>query len=416
MRSAKDNSKKLRVNGGGKGNVCQGVTQTKTSSKAHTAELTALVSAIQKSTGMIEFAMDGTVLDANENYLGFVGYSLQDIRGKHHSLFIDEDYKQSPEYAGFWAKLRAGEYQTGEYKRLGQHGQEVWIQASYNPILDSAGHPCKVVKFAVDVTQQKITAADFAGQIAAIAKSNWVVEFGMDGIILTANDNFLAAMGYTLQEIKGKHHEMFLEEGYKRSEEYREFWARIRRGEYQSAAFKRIAKGGREVWIQGSYNAILNWNGQPFKVVKYATDITQRVEAEEKLRQSENRYRELFENNPLPSWIYSLQDLQISAVNQAAIDKYGWSREEFTGLSVRDIRMQGETDEIEAALNEGEAQRRRTKPFRHRKKNGGHIWVEFCSHAIQTPGGLSRLITANDTKAIMATRVTTSSTVRCFNL
>ncbi len=233
------------------------------------------VAAIRKSQAVIEFSMDGIVLDANDNFLHVVGYTLEEIKGKHHSMFVDEDYRRGAEYKEFWARLNRGEYVADEFKRIGKGGKEVWIQASYNPILDRNGKPFKVVKYATDVTGQKLRNADYAGQIAAISKSQAVIEFSMDGIVLNANDNFLNALGYTLAEIKGKHHSMFVDEDYRRSAEYTEFWAKLNRGEYVADEFKRIGKGGKRVWIQASYNPILDLDGKPFKVVKYATDITQ---------------------------------------------------------------------------------------------------------------------------------------------
>ena len=165
-------------------------------------------------------------------------------------------------------------YQTGEYKRVGKGGREVWILASYNPVLDQRGTPFKIVKFATDVTQQKLRTADIDGQITAISRSQAVIEFRMDGTILTANENFLRTMGYSLDEIQGRHHSMFVDQSERNDAAYREFWARLNRGEYQAAEYKRLGKGGREVWIQASYNPILDLNNKPFKVVKYATDTT----------------------------------------------------------------------------------------------------------------------------------------------
>jgi methyl-accepting chemotaxis protein len=238
------------------------------------ADLRGQIAAIAKAQAVIEFNMDGTVLAANDNFLKALGYTLDEIKAKHHSMFVDEAYKQSPGYKEFWAKLNRGEYDAAEYKRIGKGGREVWIQASYNPIFDLNGKPFKVVKYATDVTAQKLINADYQGQIAAIAKAQAVIEFNMDGTVLAANDNFLKALGYTLDEIKGKHHSMFIEEAYRQSADYAEFWAKLRRGEYQAAEYKRIGKGGREVFIQASYNPILDLNGKPFKVVKYATDVT----------------------------------------------------------------------------------------------------------------------------------------------
>ena len=241
------------------------------------AESAAMFAAIGKSQAVIEFEMDGTVLHANENFLHALGYTLEEIKGKHHGMFVDAAYRESPEYKAFWGKLNRGEFVADEFKRIGKGGKEVWIQASYNPIFDANGKPYKVVKYATDVTAQKLQNADYAGQIAAIGRSQAVIEFRMDGTIVTANDNFLSALGYTLAEVKGKHHGIFVDAAYRDSPEYKEFWATLNRGEFVAAEFKRIGKGGKQVWIQASYNPILDLNAKPFKVVKYATDITQMV-------------------------------------------------------------------------------------------------------------------------------------------
>ncbi len=239
----------------------------------------ATLEAVSKSLAVIEFAPDGTILTANANFLATVGYELGEIVGQHHRIFVEPAYAGSSAYREFWDRLRRGEFDAAEYKRIGKGGREIWIQASYNPILDASGKPVKVVKFASDVTKQKLAAADTGGQLAAISKSQAVIEFSMTGDILTANENFCSALGYTLDEIKGRHHRMFVEPSFAGSSEYREFWDRLGRGEYQSAEYLRLGKGGKQVWIQASYNPILDLNGKPFKVVKYATDITGRKAA-----------------------------------------------------------------------------------------------------------------------------------------
>ncbi|MDR3423587.1 MAG: methyl-accepting chemotaxis protein [Alphaproteobacteria bacterium] len=235
------------------------------------------IAAIQKSQAVIEFNMEGAVLNANPNFLNALGYTLDEIMGKHHSMFVDPAYRASIEYSEFWAKLNRGEYQAAEYKRIGKGGKEVWIQASYNPILDLSGKPFKVVKYATDTTKQKMQNADHAAQIAAIGKAQAVISFNMDGTVIDANPNFLNALGYTLEEIRGKHHSLFVDPAYRNSVDYKQFWENLNRGEYQAAEYKRIGKGGKEVWIQASYNPIMDLNGKPFKVVKYATDVTQMV-------------------------------------------------------------------------------------------------------------------------------------------
>jgi methyl-accepting chemotaxis protein len=244
-------------------------------------EVKAQLGAIGKSQAVIEFEMDGTIVTANDNFLKSLGYSLQEVQGKHHSIFVEPELRGSAAYKEFWQRLNRGEYVSGEYKRIAKDGTAVWIQGSYNPILDSDGKPRKVIKYATDVTEQKLRNADFQGQIAAIRKSQAVIEFEMDGTIITANDLFLDAMGYTLPEIQGRHHRMFVESDERESAAYQEFWEKLNRGEYTQGEYKRLGKGGKEVWIQGSYNPILNLDGQPCKVVKYSTDVTKRVELEE---------------------------------------------------------------------------------------------------------------------------------------
>jgi methyl-accepting chemotaxis protein len=242
----------------------------------------AYAGAIQRSQAVIEFTLDGTVVTANDNFLNAMGYTLQDIQGEHHSMFVESAYRSSPEYKDFWAKLNRGEFQAGEFKRIARGGKEIWIQASYNPILDSSGRPVGVVKFATDITASKLRNADYEGQLAAINKAQAVIQFNLDGTIIEANDNFLAAMGYRLDEIKGKHHSLFVEPAFAASNEYRQFWSDLAAGRFQAAQYKRVAKGGREIWIQASYNPIFDASGRPVKVVKYATDITltKKLEAE----------------------------------------------------------------------------------------------------------------------------------------
>ena len=238
----------------------------------------ATLAAFMKSQAIIEFAMDGTILSANDNFLKAMGYRLEDIKGKHHSIFVKEDYRNSEAYRQFWARLKEGRFDIAEYLRIGNGGREVWIQASYNPVFDKHGRPVKVVKIATDITSQKLQAAEAEGQIVAINRAQAVIHFDLNGTILDANDNFLKALGYRLDEVRGQHHSMFVEPSYRNSPEYREFWAALARGEFQVAEYKRIGKGGREVWIQASYNPIFDASGKPHEVVKFATDITAQVQ------------------------------------------------------------------------------------------------------------------------------------------
>jgi methyl-accepting chemotaxis protein len=245
-----------------------------TAQKNRNIEDAGKIAAIGRAQAVIEFEMDGTIITANQNFLDALGYSLAEIQGKHHSMFVEPGTRASAEYRNFWQSLNRGEFQAAEYKRIGKAGKEVWILATYNPILNDGGKPCKIVKFATDVTRQKLIAADSSGQVSAIRKSQAVIEFGMDGKVVYANQIFLDAVGYTLAEIQGKHHRMFVDPAEQAKPEYAAFWNSLNRGEYQAAEYKRVGKGGREIWIQASYNPILDLNGKPFKVIKYATDVT----------------------------------------------------------------------------------------------------------------------------------------------
>ncbi|MGM4921060.1 PAS domain-containing protein [Tardiphaga sp. 813_E8_N1_3] len=250
------------------------------------------IAAIGRSQAVIEFRLDGTIVTANDLFLNVMGYNLAEIEGKHHSMFVDPATRDGAAYREFWASLNRGEYQAAEYKRIGKNGKEVWILATYNPILDETGRPIKVVKFASDVTEQKLRTANFSGQIEAIGKSQAVIEFNMDGIVLSANENFLGVLGYALSEIQGKHHSMFVVPSERDGADYREFWAALKRGNYQAAEYQRIGKGGKQVWIQASYNPILDLNGKPYKVVKYAADTTAQVIA----RMKSERVRAMMES------------------------------------------------------------------------------------------------------------------------
>jgi len=242
--------------------------------------------ALNRTQAVIEFALDGTILDANANFLSAMGYERADIVGRHHRMFVAPEEVDSPDYAAFWQRLGSGEPDVGLYRRIGAGGREVWIQASYNPVLDRAGRPVRVVKFATDVTEQRLRAADMEGRLAAIDKAQAVISFTLDGIILEANDNFLATMGYERDEVLGQHHRMFVTAADRASAAYLDFWEKLGRGEYDAGLYRRMDRRGREVWIQGSYNPILDMAGRPFKVVKYATDVTTQTRASRTLHSS----------------------------------------------------------------------------------------------------------------------------------
>lgn len=247
------------------------------------SDLQGQLAAIQRAQAVIEFDLDGHILMANQNFLDTMGYTLQEVQGEHHQIFVDPAVRQSAAYAQFWQKLGRGDYDTGRYKRIAKDGREVWLQASYNPILDHDGRPVKVVKYATDITDQERRNADSRGQLAAISRVQAIIEFKLDGTIIKANDLFLEAMGYRLDEIVGQHHSMFVQPSHISSPAYREFWKQLGKGQYQTGQYLRIGQGGRQVWIEASYNPILDTENRPFKVVKYATDITRRFTAAQTL-------------------------------------------------------------------------------------------------------------------------------------
>lgn len=245
-----------------------------TAAKLQSAENAAKIDAINRAQAVIEFDLDGRILDANENFLSVMGYTLDEIQGKHHRVFCDGAYAASPEYAQFWSHLGAGELHAGRFKRRHKSGADVWIRASYNPVFGPDGKAIKVIKYATDVTAQTMRNAEFEGKMQAIDRVQAVIEFDLHGKVLSANQNFLDTMGYALDEIRGQHHRMFCEPAFAHSPEYLAFWDRLGRGEFDAGEYKRVGKGGKEVWILASYNPIFDAEGKPVKVVKFATDVT----------------------------------------------------------------------------------------------------------------------------------------------
>ena len=198
--------------------------------------------AINRSQAVIEFNMDGTIITANENFLNAVGYSLSEIIGQHHRIFVDKAEVDSIEYREFWDTLRKGEFVSGQFKRVKKSGADLWIEASYNPIFNDVGVPIKVVKFASDITAEKEKNAHTEGKIAAIHRAQAVIEFELDGTIITANENFLNAVGYSLSEIQGKHHSIFVDPKYVASNDYKELWKSLGSGQFSSGQFKRLTQ------------------------------------------------------------------------------------------------------------------------------------------------------------------------------
>ncbi len=252
-------------------------------------ETKAKLAALDRVQAVIEFDLDGTILTANENFLGAVGYSLAEIVGKHHSMFVEPAYKESAEYRDFWASLRTGQYEAAEYKRFGKGGREIWIQASYNPLMHRDGKPYKVIKFATDITKRRQEDADRVGQTRGDPQGA-----GRDRIHprwrhprrereLLRRDGLCSSPRSRASITRCSCRRPSASSG-----EYGAFWASLKRGEYQAAQYKRYGKAGKEIWIQASYNPIFDASGRPYKVVKFATDITEQVKL---AQQSEPHHR-----------------------------------------------------------------------------------------------------------------------------
>ncbi|MFP3443404.1 PAS domain-containing methyl-accepting chemotaxis protein [Pseudomonas sp. SIMBA_067] len=241
----------------------------------------AKLAAISRSMAMIEFAPDGTILDANERFCQAMGYSADELRGKHHRLFCEPGYAQTAEYQQLWRELGQGKAISGTFERLDKAGREVWLEASYMPVLDEQRQVTSVIKVAADISQRVVQEHESESLLKAIGRSMAVIEFTPQGRVIKANQNFLDTMGYRLDEVVGRHHGLFCLPQERESAEYREFWASLNRGEYHSHRFERINKQGHMVYLEASYNPIFDSKGRLYKVVKFASDITHQVSTQQ---------------------------------------------------------------------------------------------------------------------------------------
>jgi methyl-accepting chemotaxis protein len=371
------------------------------------ANALAQATAISKSQAVIEFNMDGTIVTANRNFLDTLGYRLEEIQGKHHAMFVAPEMRDSAEYRGFWAKLNRGEYQSAEYKRLGKGGKQVWIQASYNPVFDRNGKPCRVIKFATDITAQKIRSMEDAGKMAAIGRSQAVIEFDLDGTIITANEIFLNVLGYSLAEIQGKHHSLFVAPAERDSKAYREFWASLNRGEFQSVEYKRFGKGGKEVWILASYNPILDDSGKPFRVVKFASDVSaQKLKTADLAGQIDaiGKSQAVIE--------FSMDGMVLDA-NENFLKTLGYSLAEIKGkhhgmFVPPEDRQSDAYRAFWASLNRGEFQ---AAEYRRLGKGGKEVWIQASYNPIRDLNGKPYKVVkyATDTTAQVIARIKSES-------
>ncbi len=236
-----------------------------------------IVDAISNQLAMIQFSPDGDILEANPNFLKVMGYSLNELQGKHHKLFCNSDTTSSSDYASFWGKLSEGHAINGQFLRIDKSGSDVWLEASYCPVKDNMGNVIQVVKIASDISSMMRATHELKSQQEALSRSQAIIEFNLNGEVITANDNFLNTVGYQLDEIIGQHHKTFCPDEVVQSRDYQQFWDRLRRGEFVAGKFHRKNKQGDDLWLEASYNPIFDAKGQLYKIIKFATDITQTV-------------------------------------------------------------------------------------------------------------------------------------------
>ncbi len=371
--------------------------------KLNAADSAGQLQAISKAQGVIEFSLDGTILKVNENFAAATGYAVSEMVGQHQSMFVEIGTRTSEQYRQFWQKLGAGEFDAGQYKRVGKGGRELWLQASYNPIFDNDGKPFKVVKYATEITEAKLHDADYKGQLNAISKAQGVIEFSLDGNILKVNDNFAAVTGYSVDEIVGQHHSMFIEPGLRSSTDYKSFWQDLSLGHFRAGQFQRIGKDGKKIWLQASYNPILDWNGKPFKVVKYASDISQQKEMEALL---EGQLTAIGQSLGV---IAFTPDGKVIEVNQNFLDFLGYSEKEAIGqhhsvFVQADYKVSPEYLEFWQKLKQGELQK---GVYKRLGKGGKEVWIQASYNPIKDVNGnvvkvvkFATDITSEKTKAV----------------
>lgn len=388
-------------------------------------EINNQIQAINRSNAAIEFDVNGYILTANQLFLNLMGYSLEEIKGKHHSIFVDAEYADTQEYKRLWEGLRKGEFSSGVFERFTKTGESVWIQGNYNPIVGSDGKPYKVMKIATDVTESVHEKArveqlsrEMNSQMTAINLSNAVIEFDLSGHILTANQIFLDLMGYQLDEIEGKHHSIFVDPIFAKSDEYKQWWLDFANGQFVSDVFKRFTKTKEEVWIQGNYNPLIDGEGKPYKVLKMATDVTevrrQQIliqENNEKLKAQEEELR--VSNEEL---LHQTEMLKASEeelrVQQEELAQVNTELEEKAQLL--EEKNQAVTEKNEALNQAREALDIKAKELESSSKYKSEFLANM-SHELRTPLNsiliLSKLMQDNKTKNLTEKQLEFSSVI-----
>jgi methyl-accepting chemotaxis protein len=347
------------------------------------AELRSQIDAIYATQAVIQFSPEGLILGANDIFLKLMGYTLPEISGKHHRLFVLPEQSQSGQYANFWKKLNNGEAQQAAYQRITKSGKEIWLRASYTPIRDSDGKICKIVKYAVDITFQLLSNYDYEGQVKAIRNHQAVAQFEQDGTVIEANEIFLKAMGFTLDEVKGKHHRLFVDQDSQRTSEYQNFWTRLGKGEALYGEYRHISKSGKEVWLQASYTPFLDHRGRLQKILMYGVDCTT-----QKLVNTD--YQGQIEGiNTSQAVIHFAVDGTILDANPIFLRALGYTLQEIKGEHHRiftraEFRDTPAYEQFWETLRRGEPQ---AGEYRHLGKAGSHLWIQSTYVPIRNSRG-----------------------------
>jgi methyl-accepting chemotaxis protein len=238
-----------------------------------------ILAALSRALAIVEFDQNGKVLTANENFCQMLGYTLPEIVGKPHSIFVSRQAAASPEHRALWTKLARGEFDAGDHQRVGKDGKQIWVQATRTPILDRSGKLLKVVEVAAEITPAKRLAIENAAKLDAVSRAQCVAEYSPEATLLDVNENFLKTLGYTRESVLGAHHRTFVDAAYAQSEDYREFWRRLNQGERIVKRYKRAGVEGKEIWIEASYNPICDLDNRVTKIVNYFSDVTDSVGA-----------------------------------------------------------------------------------------------------------------------------------------
>ncbi|MFK8015950.1 MAG: PAS domain S-box protein [Gammaproteobacteria bacterium] len=357
--------------------------------------------AIDRVQAIIEFEPNGTILNANTNFLNTVGYESDEVVGQHHRIFCDAKYTKTKAYKDFWKKLAGGEAIASEFRRFAKDGTEIWLNASYNPVLDATGKTVRVIKFASNITDIKQTNAEFKSIMNAIHRVQAVIEFDTDGNVIEANENFLSTTGYTLDEVQGQHHRIFCKAEYAESPEYEQLWAQLREGKFSSGEIERVTKSGEALWLNASYNPVFDTEGRVTKVIKFASDITNQKELSndfEAKMSAIDRLQAVIEFDPQG---------HVIQVNDNFLTSFGYSREELIGRHHRMFCVEeyGKSEAYTTFWKQLGAGESFAGQFERVAKDGSQVWIQGNYNPVLGPSGdvIKVVKFANDTtKEVLA--------------